>query len=155
MSFQTALTNLAALDVAGVAHNYSIAQIPESLGRAQLPALLVLPLMPEEAQEGALFSETGSGFEAIAFADGARTVTYSLTHLLLIAPIGSGAGIRSHLPALVEGIDAYFEALAADVRLGDSLLEPAQIRVEPGILPVGGVSYAGCAFRHTWLIAVE
>lgn len=152
MSFQSALANLAALSVSGVAHNYGITQVPDSLGRAQLPALLVLPL---DAQDMSLFQERGAGFQALAFAEGERTVTYTMTHLLLVAPAENGAGARSHLPALVALMDAYFAALAADVRLGDSLLEPAQVRVEPGIFPYGGISYAGCAFRHTWLIGVS
>lgn len=152
MSFQTALANLAALDVEGVAYHYSIGAVPESLGRAQLPALLVLPL---DSQEESLFPERGAGFQAVAFAEGERTVTYTTTHLLLVAPAENGAGARSHLPTLVSLMDAYFAALAADVRLGDSLLEPAQVRVEPGLFTYGGITYAGCAFRHTWLIAVS
>jgi len=151
MSFQTALANLAALHVPGVAQHYGIGQVPESPGRAQLPALLVLPI---DTQEDGLFRERGQGFEAVAFADGVRTVTYTTTHLLLVAPAESGAGLRTHLPTLVTLIDAYFAALAADVRLGDALLEAAHVRVEPGLFPLGGVTYVGCAFRHTWLLEV-
>jgi hypothetical protein len=28
------------------------------------------------------------------------------------------------------------------------------VRVDPGLFSYGGVEYVGCAFRHTWLIAV-
>ena len=44
MSFKTALTNLAALSVVGIAHNYGISALPESISRSQLPALLVMPI---------------------------------------------------------------------------------------------------------------
>ena len=51
-------------------------------------------------------------------------------------------------------IDAYFVALAAQVTLDGHLLEPARVRIEPGIFTYGAVVYCGCAFRHTWIIGV-
>lgn len=149
MTFRTALTHLAGLSVSGVAHNYDIDAVPETAQRGQLPALLVLPI---ELQEERPFQERGKGFQTVAFSSGVKTVTYSVTHLLLVAPAAQSKGIRAHLPALVDRIDSYFAALAGDVTLGGALLEPASVRVEPGVFTFGGVDYYGCAFRHTWLI---
>ena len=150
-TFRTALANLAGLNVTGVAHNYDLDAVPEGLTRAQLPALLVLPL---EDEDDHLFQERGEGFQTVAFGGGARTVTYAVMHLLLAAPLHSGTGLRAHLPGLVDLIDAYFDALAADVLLGDALLRPPRVKVEVGRYRHGGLTYVGCAFRHLWLMEV-
>lgn len=149
--FRNALTELASLSVTGVTHNYDVDAVPDELSRAQLPALLVLPV---EIQEDDLFKQRGQGFEAVAFSGGARTVTYTVTHLLLVAPVSTGAGLRSHLPLLIDLVDDYFAALGNDVTLGGALLEPAQVRVEPGTFTHGDRLYHGCAFQHTWLMEV-
>ena len=149
--FRAALTNLSTLSVTGVTHNYDVDAVPDNLSRAQLPALLVLP---GETQADELFRERGKGFSAIAFSSGARTVTYTVTHLLLVAPVEAGRGARSHLPALIDLIDAYFAALGANVTLSAALLEPARVKVEPGTFTHGDITYHGCAFRHTWLVQV-
>jgi hypothetical protein len=150
--FRTALNRLAALTVAGVAHNYDLDAVPDALHRAQLPALLVLPV--ERQDDKALFGPRGQGFAALAFSNGARTVTYQVTHLLLVGPEAAGAGQRTHLPQLIDLIDAYFAALGDDVTLGGALLEPARVQVQPGLFAHGGSQYHGCAFEHTWLLAV-
>lgn len=152
MSFRDALTALSALSVTGIARNYDIDALPENPGRASLPLLMVLPI---ERDTDSLFQEQGGGFQAVAFSGGGRTVTCRVTHLLLIAPVGQSRGMASHLPDLVTAMDAYFSALATDVDLGGLLLEPARVRVEPGIFPVNGTEFYGCAFRHTWLLAVS
>lgn len=149
-ALKTALTNLAALNVAGITQHYGIDTVPDALSRAQLPALLMLLIDNEDR----LFQERSDGFTTVAFSQGARTVTYSVLHLLLLAPLESGAGLRSHLPNLVDAMDAYFAALATDVRLGGALLEPAHVAVEPGRFVYGKGDYIGCAFRHTWLVEV-
>jgi hypothetical protein len=149
--FRTALTHLAGLAVPGVSHNYDVDAVPDELSRAQLPALLVLP---GESQDDRLFRERGRGFEAVAFSAGARTVTYTVTHLLLSAPVSAGAGARTHLPQVIDLIDAYFAVLGGDVTLGGALLEPLRVTVEPGVFAHGAVEYHGCAFRHTWVMAV-
>lgn len=149
MPFRTALTNLAALTVSGVLNNFDVDTVPDDLSRAQLPALLVLP---GEVPASDAPADSGAGFQAIAFSDGARTVTYTVTHLLLVAPVSAGKGMRSHLPALIDLIDSYFDALSADVTLSDALIEPARVRVEPGIFTHSDTPYHGCAFRHTWRI---
>lgn len=152
--FRTALTALSNLSVTGVNVNYDVDAVPDALNRGQLPALLVLPVETETIRNRALFGERGGGFETVAFSDGVKTVKYAVTHLLLVAPTASGSGLRSHLPDLISLIDNYFSALAATVTLGGQLLEPAQVRVDPGLFDYGGVQYIGCAFRHTWQIAV-
>lgn len=151
MSFQTALSNLADLSVSGIVHNYGIDSVPESLHRAQLPALLVLPL---EAQNDSLFQEGGEAFEAVAFSDGTKTVEYVTTHLLIIAPAKRGKGLREHLPLLVTCIDNYFTTLGADVTLNDALELAANVRVEPTLYTIGDTQYIACSFRHRWIIAV-
>lgn len=147
-TFRSALIALADLTVPGVSGNHDIDAVPDDLNRGQLPVLLVLPIDDSRS----LFEERGGGFEALAFSGGGKTVTYTLTHLLVVAPASAGRGLRSHLPTLVDLIDAYFGAL--DVTLGGVLDAPAQVRVEPGIHPYGEVNYVGCAFRHTWTIRV-
>jgi len=52
-------------------------------------------------------------------------------------------------------IDNYIAALAADVTLGESLLAPARVSVEPGIFTYGEREFYGCAFRHTWLLETD
>lgn len=151
MPFQTALSNLADLSVTGVAHNYGIESVPESLHRAQLPALLVLPIEP---QDDSLFQEGGQAFEAVAFSAGTKTVEYVTTHLLVIAPAKRGKGLREHLPLLISCIDNYFTALGTDVTLNDALEHPTNVRVEPKLYTLGDTQYIACAFRHRWIIAV-
>jgi hypothetical protein len=150
-TFRTALTNLSALSVTGVLHNYDIDAAPDSLSRAQLPALLVLPT---NVQDVRMFKDRGEGFQAVAFANGARTITYSVTHLLLIAPTTSGNSAKRHLPTLIDLIDNYFDTLKADLTLDGALLEPAQVSVELGIYPHGDTKYYGCAMRHTWKLEI-
>jgi hypothetical protein len=150
-TFRTALTNLSTLTVSGVTRNYDVDAVPDEISRTQLPALLVLP---GETDDGDLTKERGKGFEAIAFASVAKTVTYTVTHLLLVAPVSAGRGMRSHLPTLITLIDNYFAALAANVTLSDALLEPARVKVEPGTFIHGDIQYHGCAFRHTWIIQI-
>lgn len=150
MSFQAALAQLALLDVEGVRHNYGIGTIPDSFQRASLPALLVLPI---ETENEGLFRRPSEGFRAVAFADGLRTASFTLTHQLLVAP--AEGRLRDHLPTLVSLMDAYFSALSANLTLGDSLLEAPQVRVEAGITQIGGMAFYGCAFRHTWLLEVS
>ncbi|MCA0457857.1 MAG: hypothetical protein LCI00_28080 [Chloroflexi bacterium] len=151
MSIRTALTRLASLSVPAVTHNYDVDALPESLNRVQLPALLVLPITPPATR---LTRSTGEGFQSIGFSGGPRTVTVAVTHLLLVAPIVTGRGSRSHLPNVVDLMDAYCLALAADPLLDDTLLEPAHVQIEPGDFTYGHATYHGCAFRHTWLIQV-
>ena len=148
---RTTLTALADLSVTGVNANFDVDAVPDALSRAQLPALLVLPV---EVEDDELFQQHGSGFRAVAFSDGARTVTYKVNHLLLVAPVAAGSGLRAHLPLLIDLVDDYVAAVGNDVTLGGNLLEPVQIEVEPGTFSHGEVIYHGCAFRHTWVLAV-
>lgn len=141
--FRTALTALSNLTVSGVTINYDVDTIPETVNRGQLPVLLVLPIESD-----------GEGFDVIGFADGIKTVTYTVNHLLLVAPSAAGSGVKTHLPALIDLIDNYFMALAGAVTLGGVLLEPAQVRVEPGIFTYGEAEYIGCAFRHVWMVQI-
>ena len=150
-TFRAALTNLSLLRISGIRNNFDIDELPGSLVPAHLPALLVLPL---ELEKEGLFRERRESLQTITFRGGAKTAYYSLTHLLLAAPVERGLGLRSHLPQLVGLIDGYLAALARDLTLGESLLTPARVGVEPGIFPFDSKSYYGCAFRHTWLMEI-
>lgn len=151
MTFRTALTNLSALSVPGVLHNYDVDTVPDALARAGLPALLVLT---GETEDAAFFRDRGKGFVALAFSGGARTITYTVTHLLLVAPVSAGRGMRSHLPRVIDLIDDYFATLGTNITLSGALLEPTRVKVEPGQFKHGETEYHGVAFRHTWLIPV-
>lgn len=151
-TFRNTLSALAALNVPGAVHNYDVDATPNALSRAQLPALLVLPGKPTPQSPA---TPPGSGFEALAFGGAGQTVTYTVTHLLLVAPVDAAHGARSHLPTLIDLIDAYFMTLGADVTLGGTLIAPPQVQVAPGIYTHGGVSYHGCAFVHGWVLAVS
>lgn len=150
--FHEALDALASLAVTGINHNYAIDSVPAFLSRGQLPVLLVLPVETNPVRERGLFRERGGGFEPLAFSSGHRTVTHAVVHLLLVAPAPAGAGLRSHMPLLVDLIDNYLAAMSADVLLDGNLLEPAQVRVDSDVFDYGGVNYVGCAFRHSWVM---
>ncbi|MEQ8673202.1 MAG: hypothetical protein RLP44_28025 [Aggregatilineales bacterium] len=155
-TFRAALTALAGLSVSGISANLDVDAVPDEINRGQLPALLVLPVNPpknpDDDETGSLFDERGSGFTALAFTESTRTVTYHVNHVLLVAPLNAGSGLRSHLPALIDLIDNYFSALGADVTLGGTLRQAAQVDVQPGIIVHGGVAYVGCRLRHEWVI---
>lgn len=152
--FRDALSALADMVVPGVSISYDVDATPDHLNRGGLPALLLLPLETPATETRRLFAERGDGFESVAFSDGIRTVNFTVTHLLVVAPVSSGRGLRDHLPALIDLIDAYFGALAARVTLEGHLEEPAQVQVEPGVFAYGGVDYYGCAFRHRWVVQI-
>ena len=148
-SFRRALTELASLQVSGLHSSFDLDTLPNSLHSAQLPALLVMPV---ELNADRLFRERTESLQTVAFSGAAKSVSYSVTHLLLAARAEAGLGLRSHLPRLVDLIDSYTATLAADLTLGDRLLAPARVSVEPGIFPYGEREFFGCAFRHTWLL---
>lgn len=149
--YRSALDALAALDVPG-ATQYSISAVPDVVPRGSLPALLV---QPGDVQDERLFKDRGRGFEVTAFSNGPRTISVTVTHLLLTAPVTLGNGPRQHIPALIDAIDAYISALAADVTLGGALMLPARVTVEPGLFEHGSITYHGCAFRHLWLLSLN
>ena len=150
-TFRAALTQLASMNISGVRNNFDLDELPNSLHSAQMPALMVLPV---EREADGLFRERKDSLQTAAFSGGTKSVYYTVTHLLLLAPAEAGLGLRSHLPRLVDLIDSYTSALSKDVTLGDQLLAPARVGVEPGIFPYGEREFCGCAFRHTWLLEI-
>lgn len=148
-TFRAALTQLSILNIEGVRNNYDLAELPNSLHSAQLPALLVLPI---ELERERLFRRREDSLQTAAFSGGAQTIYHSATHLLLVTPEDAGLGLRSCLPRLIGLIDSYTAAVSADVTLGDTLLTPARVSVEPGIYRYGERDFYGCAFRHSWLL---
>ena len=118
-------------------NNYDLDELPNSLHSAQMPALLVMPV---ELDADRLFRERKDSLGTAAFSGGSKSVTYTVTHLLLTAPAEAGLGLRSHLPRLVDLIDSYTAALSADLTLGDQLLAPARVGVEPGLFPMASAN---------------
>ena len=150
-SFRIALSNLSLIRVSGVRKNFDIDELPNSIIPAHLPALLILPL---ELEKERLFKERKEGLQSVTFSGNAKTVYYSLTHLLLAAPTEKGIGMRGHLPQLVSLIDNYVAAIAADLTLGEALLAPARVAVEAGVFAYDESDFYGCAFRHTWMMEI-
>ncbi len=142
MSYATALANLAALSVPGVAHNYAPTAIPDRLSRALLPALLVLPLLEDlDHQRVSTFQlQTPSGSSA--------AVGYFCTHLLLYTALGSGFGAADWTAGLTALLDSYAAAVRADPRLGGTLAKPSEYIVLPGPLRWGGGRYMGARIQH-------
>ncbi len=151
-TFRAALSKLAQLSVTGVRKNYDLAELPDSLSGAQLPALLTLPI---ELERDRLFQQREDSLQTAVFSGAAKSVSYRATHLLLVAPVDAGLGMRSHLPRLIDLIDNYSAVIAADITLGNSLSLPARVSIEPGSFRYGDREYYGCAFRHTWLLAIS
>lgn len=151
-TFRAALSRLAQLNVAGTRKNYGIDTLPDSLSSAQLPALLTLPI---ELERERLFQQREDSLQTAVFSGAARSVAHRATHLLLVAPVDAGLGMRSHLPQLIELIDKYTAAIAADITLGESLSLPARVSIEPGSFRYGDQEYYGCAFRHAWQLAIS
>ncbi|MCU0499120.1 MAG: hypothetical protein MUF87_17340 [Anaerolineae bacterium] len=148
-TLRASLEQLAALTVNGVRGHYGIDAVPRSLSRAQLPALVVLPI--ENETDDRFFPDRGEGFRALEFSNTTRTITYAVTHLLLVAPKGD----ERQTGRLIDLIDSYFLALSAQVTLNDTLLHPARVRAEIGVFTYGDGAYYGCALRHLWTIAIN
>ena len=150
-TFRAALSNLSLIRVSGVRNNFDIDELPDRIAAAHLPSLLVLPL---ELEKERLFKQRKEGLQSVTFSGNARSVYYSLTHLLLVAPTEKGLGMRGHLPQLVSVIDNYVNAIAADITLGEALLVPARVAVEAGVFAYDESDFYGCAFRHTWMMGI-
>lgn len=146
MTYTTALTTLATLNVGGIAHNYGISVIPERIARAALPCLIVVPAFEDGSrrEHGEFSFAAPSGTRAL--------VQYYTTHLLLTAPIGSGLGAHDHLPDLIALLDSYAAAIKADPRLNNTLFHPLNYRVHIAPIDYGGVRYFGARLWHSWVI---
>jgi len=142
-ALSTALANLAALTVSG-ATSFALDETPGALTRVQLPALIVVPELGGES----------AGLEPSGFSAGDGRLVVTVGHLLLLAPLTSGAGPRGALPALAAAMDAYFEALAADPTLDGALAVPLRCALRAGVVSFGGADYHGAVFTHTWTLHV-
>lgn len=144
MTLRTALDQLAALTLPGVT-SFDIDSTPQQIERAHLPALLILPLRTDQRQR---LGERDGALQTITFGAGERHVLMPITHLLLIAPQLAGSGNREHLPVLVDWVDDYLAAIAADLTLGGELLQAPQIEIEMGVFTIAQTRYIGCAFHY-------
>lgn len=148
MSLQQALNALAALPISGV-NVYGVGALPQTLQRADLPALLVLPLALSD-----LPLLPSDGLTAATFEQGSAHAQISVTHLLLLTTTEAARPLRATLPALVVYVDAVLAAYAADPLLDDALAEPLRAHAELGVYRWGTDPFYGCAFRHRWLLRI-
>jgi hypothetical protein len=138
-----ALDALAALSVPGIRTNFALDAIPEKLTRAQLPALILAPLVDATRRRkyGEFNMATPSGSQALA--------SYLVTHLLLYKPTNTGLGARSALPSLIDLVDAYAAALRTDSHLGGTLFYPVSYSVFIAPVSFAGIEYHAAQFWHT------
>jgi hypothetical protein len=139
-----ALDQLAAVSVSGVT-SYAPDEAPDALTRAQLPALIILPELGGESP----------GLEPNMFSAGDGVLTIRVAHLLLVAPVTGGIGLRGTLPLLADAIDAYADATAADPTLGGALPQALCFNVRAGVVRYAGIEYHGAVFTHTWTLHVD
>jgi hypothetical protein len=145
---RTALTNLAALSVSGVAHNYDVDSVPEKVARAQLPCLILLPVVDEGRTKR-------FGDFKLATPNAAKgLVVYVVAHVLLYAPVGAGRGARSNLPGLVDLVDNYATAIRANPNLSGALFKPTSYVVSMEGVTWAGIRYFGARFWHTFVVQV-
>lgn len=80
-------------------------------------------------------------------------VTVQVDHLLLVA---GSAGVQEtrQYDTLVH-VDNYLDALKADWRLSDTLVEPLRLFViDWGPVNYRGLAYSGVVFRHEWKVLI-
>lgn len=145
-----ALNQLAGLSVPNIT-NMGMDELPNRLQRAQLPALLVLPMLDRDRR---LFSDGDSHYTSSPFLNGTPTLTVRITHLLLVAPADSGYGTPSYNASLIGHVDATLTALKANPTLNGTLAQPLRVTLDMGVQPYNDDSFVGCAFRHEWVLAV-
>lgn len=143
-SLATALDNLAAVPVSGVT-SYALDDAPDSLGSAQLPALVIQPELNGHAP----------GMTPNRFTGGEGRLAVQIAHVLLFAPITSGIGLRGALPDLIATIDTYAQAMAADPLLDGALSEGLRFSVHIGVAAYGGMNFHAATFVHNWLLQVS
>ena len=144
--FRSALTALAGLTITGVSHNYDVDSMPERVSRAALPVLIVAPVLDDTRRRK--FGE----FQVASPSGSSALVQYLVTHLLLYAPVGSGKGVHTALPGLVDLIDNYALAIRANPKLNNTLFVPTVYSVYVAPVNFGGILYYGCRFWHSMTI---
>jgi hypothetical protein len=148
VSFRGAVTELSKIAVAGVTNSYDLDDMPDSLKKPKLPALL--PFLGGQSQE----AEWTVG----AFEGGGPMVTYQLQHVLFVAPVGKGLGLRSVAPEIATLIDAYATALSTgrNMFLDDEISYALDYRIlAPGTAAYpaeGDTHYYAVTFEHRWRI---
>ncbi len=147
--FTTALDNLAAVEVQGV-QSYPLGDTPDSLTRAQLPALILMPEAGDDSR-----GMHSRGMQPTGFSAGDARLSVQIAHVLIYGPAADGAGRRAALPDLVALIDDYTAALAADPKLGGALPLALTFAVRVGIVRYGGTAYYGAVFTHDWVLHVS
>lgn len=133
---------LAAMDItldAVVARVFNIDAIPNSVNTSDVPARLLLPI---STQDGA------QSVQPVSISGSKQQIVWTITDLLLLAPIGQGGHLGSHAARLARYQMAYVEAL----RVRKHLLGDHQIietTIETGIqeYPLN-VFWWGAEVRH-------
>jgi hypothetical protein len=147
MTWRTAFTNLAAISVTGVTTSYDLDDLPNTLPAADLPALA--PAFPPGVQAGA---GEAAGLAALTYDGTVWTSVLHIDHVLYWAPAWSEAGLSGVLPALVDAMDDYLEAVGANGTLDGALDRELEIvSVQPGVVEYGEARYYGVRFRHRWV----
>jgi hypothetical protein len=146
MTWRTAFSRLAAVNVTGVQTSYDLDDLPNTLPAADLPALA--PSFPDGGgQAGGL-----EGLETLTYDGSAWLAALEVDHVLYWSPAWSEVGLSAVLPDLVEAVDSYLDAVSADGTLGGVLDEELTIlRVQVGVVEYGGVKFFGARFRHRWV----
>ena len=150
MTWRTAFSNLAAISVTGVATSYDLDELPNVLPAADLPALVI----DFPAQSG--WRKDAQGLAALTYDESVWLAGLQVEHVLYWAPAWSDVGLLAALPDLIDVVDAYLAAVAADGTLSDALHEPLVIeRVQVGVVEFAGVQYYGARFRHRWFRQID
>lgn len=147
MTWRTAIGELAAVSVAGVATSYDLDGLPGRLPSADLPALA--PGFPgREVADG----DTADGLATLTYDGGTWLAALTLDHVLYWTPAWSDAGLVAVMPGLITAMDAYLAAVAGVGTLNGTLAAPLTVlNVMPGVVSYAGVKFYGVRFRHRWL----
>ncbi len=147
MSWRTAFSSLAALSVDGVTTSYDLDDLPNVLPAADLPALF-----PAFSGEAGTLGEDAHGLSTLTYDGSAWAAVLHVEHVLAWTPAWSDEGLRAALPDLVDAVDAYLSAAAADGTLSGALDAPLEVeRVQIGVVEYAGVRFYGARFRHRWV----
>lgn len=138
-----ALDYLGSMVVLGV-HNYAPEQTPGALSGAQLPALVIAPELGGRAP----------GLEPNRFTANAGRLEIDVAHLLLVAPVAGGGGLRTTLRDVAVAIDSYLLTLTAAPTLGGNLPLPLRCAVRLGVVRYADIDYHGAVFIHHWVLDV-
>jgi len=152
MSFDTAMTALAAVGVTGVTAHYAYTAAPADLGAVTLPILICFPT-PAKLAEGALSDKATAKWEIETANASAGLTEYVVHDLLIYGALPTLVKSYEAPAALASLVQLYQLSIKADPRLGGTLFRPAAITVAGfPIVSYRGRPYLGARFNHKWTI---